>query len=413
MGSIKCAKSASNITLDVFNYLNNTNLENPSKFIEGFTDLLDLSDLNDLPSDQFLIEAIQIVKSVAARIEGSKVAQGITTVNFTGLGGATIPDLVSGIQAKVADRIAENNTIKSPAPVEPPVITGTLNNVNDTNEYVAPSIESEGTLLSDILSGVPLGKDDTTHSELVTKYFSNAPGMYSLFRDYVINNYMGSIVSTETLSEDNDSEPRFSESVTESFGIFKSYIDNVVSEGSVEGSTLENIIKGDLNNEVIEAYFANIIKSNPENILKLFIPSIKLDSASYNTDESGVRATYGDQEKFGGYDQVNPFMKAMLNSTPRLNTVNGQLTVDTKSPYLKDYEIKQVANDLGKLKRDLGGFEQGLFDLIDTSTGQKKIILSSLYNRFFNSDVYEIDGVEHVSISKIAGDKADKFTYQR
>ena len=411
MGLIKCAKSASNITLDVFNYLNNnTDLGNPSKFIEGFTDLLDLTDLTDLPSDQFLTESMQIVKSVAAKIEGAKLAQGINTVDFTGIGGTRNSDLVSGIQAIVADRVAFNNTIKSPTPVEPPVITGKLNDVNDTNEYVAPSIESEGTLLSDILSGVPLGKDDTTHSELVTKYFSNAPGMYSLFRDYVVNKYMGSIVSTEKLSEDNDSEPRFSESVAESFDIFKSYVDNVVSEGSLDGSTLENIIKGDVDNEVINAYFANIIASNPENILKLFIPSIKLDSANYNTDESGVRATYGEQEKFGGYDQVNPFMKAMLNSTPRLNTVNGQLTVDTKSPYLKDYEIKQVANDLGKLQRNLGGFEKGLYDLIESSTGQKKIILSSLYNRFFNAYDYKVDGVEHVSIANIAGDKANKFT---
>ena len=44
MGLIKCAKSASNITLDVLTFLNNnTDLADPSKFIEGFTSLLDLS----------------------------------------------------------------------------------------------------------------------------------------------------------------------------------------------------------------------------------------------------------------------------------------------------------------------------------------------------------------------------------
>ena len=406
MGLIKCAKSASNITLDVLTFLNNnTDLADPSKFIEGFTSLLDLS---EPMTDDFLKEAMGIVKAVAVKIESAKLKQGIE-VDFTGITGRKTGVLVDDININIKDRVAANALLKSPTIPEPVVVTGKPNDVNDTNEYVAPSLESDGTMLSDILSGVPLGKDDTTHSELVTKYFSNAPGMYSLFRDYVLNNYMGSIINTNAITETNKIPPRFSESVKESFELFKEHLNNVKNSTSVADATLESITKGDSNKDVIDAYFANIIVSNPENILKLFIPSIKLDGSTYSTDESGVRATYGEQEKFGGFDQVNPFMKAMLNSTPRLITKDGKLIVDVKSPYLKEYEVKQVANDLGTLPRDKEGFERGLYKLVEETSGQKKIILSSILNRFFNSETYKVDGVKQVSIANIAGKEANNF----
>ena len=402
MALIKCVAGAGSIAFDIFNYLNtNTNIDNPSKFIEGFAGLLDVS---DPISDEFLADSITLFTGIGATIARDRFKNKLKT-NYSGIAG-DLNFLVDGLREKIDAKILENSKIKAPVKDPGAKETNRSDTPEATNEYAAESFTSTESL--DFLLSKPLLEEgDLTNGQLAVRYFSDAPGLYSLFHEFVKNKFLDTIINTDS------SNITFSENVSDSFAEMVSIIDEGIDPSLLSSKSVSDLTSA--NPEALENYFSAILSKHPENIVKLAIPGIQLDTTDFDGVESGIRNSYGDQEQFGGYDQAGSFLKAVLNNTPRLikrsPKEGGGFITDVDNPRLNDYEIKSLANSLGKLPRDLQGFRDGLSRLAEGGESKEsRNLMTSVFNRFFNETPYMVNGVEHVSISSMGSPKSDKFT---
>jgi hypothetical protein len=332
--------------------------------------------------------------------------------NYTAVSSLDIYELADNIGRAVLNKIEQEKIVNSDLDaVDSKSILETKDlkeeDISESNEWAVLGTESS---VIDHLEelGINLNSEGFNSRELpfdkfANIYFNEYPELLSGFEVFFKNNFYSQLVRNNITNgvEPQGYNPDIQSVLENTLELITKQIDKEL----LSSSALESLL--DSSNPVINSYYASIIKSEFDNVVSYFLPGVQVNKGeikySLLDGSEGVRTGFKNYDgAFSGFDQISHIMKMHIYTTPRLkfDGKNG-LIQDTDNPYLKDYEVKVVANELNSLPADLEGFRAGL-ESLSRLTGTKGSIFKSLYTKFFDTDPYTLNGQDYVSFYTLA-----------
>lgn len=272
-----------------------------------------------------------------------------------------------------------------------------------------------------------LGIGELNFSQLASVYFENSPQLIEDFESTFVNIYYDKLVDTRVSSKNKG--------YNKDIGLVMAQV-VAEFESKLSPELLENSKEVDLLNEtdatVRNAYYASIVSSQDfSSVVRAFLPEIKykadkdaegnlLPVQYYLSEDSEVRAS-GFSTYDGGHsglDQISDVAKRHIYTTPRMSqmktngsAIAGKYFVDKNvdARFISTNELKQVVSVFSSFSPDADSFAIQLGNKVKlmNDSDPTKVVLESIYNKFFSPKTYTIDGIERQSILQIAKEQGD------
>lgn len=246
---------------------------------------------------------------------------------------------------------------------------------------------------------------EITLQQFASTYFAKYPEMMDEFRSFFINNFYDNLIDTRYVG---DFPAGYNENIQEVLENTKAELEGKIDTDALVDTPISTILE-ESSAKVRQSLYASIINAEFNSLVKMYLPGISVSEAVVEEEgEDGeivskVRTTFKDYDGgFNGFDQISDVMKMHIYTTPRLiKNSDGTFRQSTEKAFLTNYEIKNIADKLAVLPADINGFERGLAKLAQ-DPGTEGDTYRSLYAKFFDPDMYTVDGVDRASFSMLA-----------
>jgi hypothetical protein len=408
--AIKCALEPTVAAMKINSYLYaNPKISNLDSFYNNMAKLLfsvegDLRHViegykvgnDDSNFGSYLPRLVAVIKGQAAALE-SELGRGNS--DFTALSGTKGHIIADNIGTAVLNKIVEES--------KPAVTVETIEKRDEEVSFIDGNIR-------DFFLDEELGNKRTSvlvdgtlsHERFAELYFKDFPDSLDAFKELFINTFYDNLIETRVLKGATGFNINMQAVMEKS----QAELEEGIDEELAGKTDMDQVLLG--SSEAVKTYFSQVAVKEFDSLVKIFLPGIKVSKKSgrweMDTEET-VRTSYSDIDgSFSGMDQISAMMKMHVYTTPRLvEDSNGNLKQDSKKPFLSDYELKAIANELNSLPGTRSEFKRALETKMKDSSGETGTILRSFYHKFFSDGTYTVNGEEKVSIDQLAknGDK--------
>ena len=257
---------------------------------------------------------------------------------------------------------------------------------------------------------------DVTYDKLLKGYFKGLRGADALvqeFENHVIQTFYDhtfGLNADNSFYNSNISEVK--KSILESIKDAKINI-NEVEDLFFEGDSFE------IAQQKRKSYYNVILNKHFDSVMSFLTSGIDWKNLSAKQNGRSRDAMTSD-DAFVPVENMSDYDKMLMTTTPLLTpSINGSFTtknINVNNGFVKQHlslhDFKRVADDLSSISTTLSQAPKDFLRLLNTTTGSRRMILQSIYNRFFNPQSFVVDGKKYFSLTGLAenlqaqGDKA-------